>query len=107
VDRLLTLSQACKLPWLPSRRGETSLTVSCLWRWIHKGAKGANGTRIHLASSRVGSTTCITEQALRDFFEALATKPTPAADTRTSPRAPGTRARAAERAGAALEKVGI
>jgi len=60
-DKLLTLSQACKL--LPHRPSPATL-----WRWRKKGIL-INGQRIKLQAVRAGGSWCTTSAAMADFIE--------------------------------------
>ncbi len=60
---LLTLREAARLSWLPTRRRGKRPQVPTLWRWIHHGCYG-----VRLKATSVGGTLCVTEQDLRDFF---------------------------------------
>src|SRR5262249_17917550 len=101
-ERLIPLAQIpSKVEWLPEeRRGGGKLNIATLFRWAQHGIRGV---RLKIVS--VGRQKCSTEVWLRDFFEALAA----ASDTPAppAPRSPGTRSRAAQRAGRVLEEAGI
>ncbi len=65
-ERLLTFSEAARLPWLPRRNGKKIHTVT-FWRWSRKGCAG-----VILSVSYVGSLPTVTESALRQFFRDVA-----------------------------------
>lgn len=65
-EPLLTFAQAARLPWLPSRRHGKRPSVPTFWRWATHGCYG-----VRLKVTSVGSTLCVTEQDLRDFFAAI------------------------------------
>jgi hypothetical protein len=87
--------------------GGKRLCFSTVWRWVSKGVKGPGGRRVKLEALRLGGQLVTTEQALQRFAENLTPpaegEPPPAA----TPRSAGKRRRAAERAGAELDRIGI
>jgi hypothetical protein len=109
TEPLIRLTDVPKLPWLPARRGGGRLNLCTLWRWALKGLKARDGARIKLQTLRVGETLCTTEGWLRQFFESLtAHDPELANETGPSPvRTLTQRQRAADRAAAELDKIGI
>jgi len=66
TDALIALSAATRLGWMPRRNGQP-IHVATLYRWDTRGVKG-----VRLQTVMVGRTRCTTEQALREFFKALA-----------------------------------
>jgi hypothetical protein len=102
-ESTLSLVQAARL--LPPGRGGRPVTLSCILRWVLKGAPGPNGTRVKLEALRLGGRWLTSREALQRFAEAL----TPRLDDSPvpTPRTPAARARAAERAGKELEILGI
>jgi hypothetical protein len=109
---LLPLGHVPRLPWLPPRRGGSRLNIATAYRWATRGVLARDGaTRVRLRVVRVGDVLCTADVWLREFFDAL-TNHDPALATDTSSSAPAVRTptqrrRAAERAAAELEKVGI
>jgi hypothetical protein len=99
----ISLPQTTRL--LPPGREDRPVTLSCVLRWILKGAPGPDGKRIRLEALRVGGRWVTTIQALQRFAEAL----TPHLDGEPTPaqRTPTARRRAAERAGEQLDALGI
>jgi len=65
-DHLTPLAAATRLGWMPRRNGQP-IHVATLYRWDTRGVKG-----VRLQTVMVGRTRCTTEQALREFFKALA-----------------------------------
>jgi hypothetical protein len=86
---------------LPGRNG-THANPSTVARWVHKGATGADGTRVKLAAVRVGGTLYVTEQALADFLAALNGRPAP----EVPQRSPAARRKAADEAVRKLDAMG-
>jgi hypothetical protein len=86
---------------LPGRDG-AHVNPSTVARWVHKGATGADGTRVKLAAVRVGSTLYATERALAEFLDALNGQPTEV----VQPRSPGARRKAAADAVRKLAEMG-
>src|SRR5262245_5802633 len=103
TESALSLTQAARL--LPPGRGGRPVTLSCVLRWVLTGARGPSGERIRLEAVRVGGRWLTTREALQRFAEALT--PRPDAPPAPAPRTAGQRARAAEKAGKQLEKLGI
>lgn len=66
-ERLLTLSQAARLEWLPRRRLGKRVAPSSLFRWARTGCRG-----VQLEVVRVAGSLCTTEAALLRFFQKLA-----------------------------------
>jgi hypothetical protein len=98
----LSLTQAARL--LPPGRGDRPVTLSCLLRWILRGARAPSGQLVRLEAVRVGGRWITSKEALQRFAEAL----TPSLDnTPPTPRPPSARRRASERAIKQLEKMGI
>ncbi len=103
TETMLSLPQAARR--LPPGRGGRPVTLSCVLRWIFDGAPGPTGQRVRLEAVRIGGRWVTSEEALARFAARLTPRldaPTPA-----SPRSPGRRQRASQRAAAALEKIGI
>ncbi|HKB36992.1 MAG TPA: DUF1580 domain-containing protein [Gemmataceae bacterium] len=107
TEPLISLSTACGL--VPPGRSGRQTHLSTLLRWILKGSKGPGGRTIRLEAMRVGGRWMTSAAALQPFAEAL----TPRLDANDKtvpvppPRTSGQRQRASDRAGAALEKLGI
>jgi hypothetical protein len=107
TETLIPLTEACRL--VPPGRGGRQTHLSTILRWILKGSKGPGGHLIRLEAMRVGGRWMTSAAALQRFAEAL-TPHLAADDGRAavpSPRTPGQRQRASDRAGAELEKLGI
>jgi hypothetical protein len=98
----IPLAAAARL--IPPGRGGKNTHLSTLLRWILKGSKDSSGEFVRLEAVRLGGRWMTSREALQRFAERL----TPALDPpAATPRTPGRRERAAERAGRALDKVGI
>jgi hypothetical protein len=98
----LSLSQAARL--LPPGRGSRPVTLSCLLRWVLRGARAPSGELVRLEAVRLGGRWLTSHEALQRFAEAL----TPdLADSPPSPRPPAARQRASARAAKRLEQLGI
>lgn len=100
------IAQAAKT--IPTNRtgpnGPRPVSLSCVLRWIIDGVRGPDGERVHLEAVKGPSGWITTPGAVSRFFVAL----TPTRETkRTSPRTPGQRTRASERAARQLEQIGI
>jgi hypothetical protein len=99
----LALTQAAKR--FPPYRAGRPLNPSTVFRWITDGVRAPGGRRIRLEGVRLGGRWLTSEQALARFIDAQ----TAAQITSTPPRppTPQQRHRAAERAGEALERLGV
>lgn len=98
----LSLNQAARL--LPPGRGDRPVTLSCLLRWILRGARAPSGEFVRLEGVRVGGRWITSREALQRFAEALTPR---LGHTPPSPRTPTARQRASQRAAAELERLGI
>jgi hypothetical protein len=103
AESSLSLSQAARL-LPPGRRGRPA-TLSCLLRWVLSGTKAPDGRIVKLEALRLGARWVTSREAIQRFAEAL----TPRLDAgpAPTPRSPGRRRRASERAAAELERAGI
>lgn len=99
-EHLIPLREAAKL--FPGRGGRRC-SASTLTRWILKGARGPDGTRVRLEAFKAGSRLLTSLEALQRFSAALLLSP-PAT---TAVRPPAVRDRALARAEAELERNGI
>jgi hypothetical protein len=117
-EKLFSLTDAAKLPWLPSRRrakdkrgnpGAGKINVATIWRWATKGIVAEDGVVVKLKVVRVGGTCCTSEGWLQEFFQALTDHdPALAIDTEQPvPRSPGQISRATEHADKVLTADGI
>ena len=98
----LSLTQAARL--LPPGRGDRPVTLSCLLRWILRGARAPSGQLVRLEAVRIGGRWVTSREALQRFAEAL----TPSFENASpAPRPPSSRQRASERAAKQLQKMGI
>jgi hypothetical protein len=90
---------------VPSARNGRPATLSRLFRWVMQGVLGPDGQRVYLEAARLAGTWITTPGAIRRFVAAQT--PCLNAEQSPTPRAPAARQRAAERAGKALEQIGI
>ena len=93
-DQLIRLADVPQLSWLPGRRAGKRLHLATVHRWANSGLRG----RV-LKTVRCGGALCTTEPWLLEFFAISAPAP--------RGRTPLQRKRAAERAAAQLEKLGV
>jgi hypothetical protein len=100
-EKLIPLSSVPKLPWMPRRRGDTTLNVSTVWRWATAGlVRGARTIKLETLS--VGEVRCTSEAALLRFFERL-DQPNATQSSQT----PTQKNRAVKRATSACEALGV
>jgi hypothetical protein len=104
TEQPLTLAEACRL--VPPGRGGRRTHLSTLLRWITSGVRTAGGSVVRLEALRLGGKWVTSREALQRFAERLTPSLEDPADT-PAPRTPTARRRAAERAGAELERRGI
>jgi len=102
-ESVISLSQAADL--LPPGRGGARPTLSCMLRWILKGARSPSGQRVHLEGLRVGGRWITSREALQRFAEALT--PQLNGTQAPPPRSDSKRRQASERAARELERLGI
>ncbi len=102
-ETVLTLTRACG--HLPAGRNDVKPHLSTLMRWITRGVKGGGGRPIRLEAARIGSRWVTSKEALGRFIWALTYDKT--ADDGQRGFTPAQRRRAADNAGAQLEKVCI
>jgi hypothetical protein len=101
-ETLLSLSQAARR--LPPCRADRPVNPATIWRWIAKGARRPDGTRITLEAVRLGGRWLTSAEALARFAAAL----TPESEASLCAiRSPCQRHRDSERASAELERLGI
>ena len=102
-ESVLSLTQATQL--LPPGRGGARPTLSCILRWILKGARSPSGELVRLEALRIGGRWVTSREALQRFAEAL----TPQLNGHAAPppRSTAKRRRASERAAKELERLGI
>ena len=101
----LSLSAAGRL--FPGHRANGTVDPSTVFRWLTKGTRSPGGQTVKLEAVRVGGRWLTSRGAVARFVADLtaATGPTAAAPP-PAPRTPQARNRAAERAVAALKKMG-
>ena len=68
-EELLTLSQAARL--FPGHRGAKSTSRVTVGRWITRGNRTADGSRVKLEGVRVGSSWMTSREAVNRYLEAL------------------------------------
>jgi len=103
TEALIPLAAAARL--VPPGRNGKRCHLSTILRWIMTGAKAPDGTVVRLEGLRIGGRWTTSRQALQRFAERLTRRldgPAPA-----GAHTPARRGRAAERAGAELENMGI
>ena len=98
-----SLSQAAKL--FPPSRSDRPVTLSCLFRWVTKGARTWRGDRVKLEAARCSGRWLTTPQAIGRFLAAQT--PTPESLDNLDARTPRKRQKACLRAARELEKAGI
>jgi hypothetical protein len=88
----------------PAPRGEKT-HISTILRWIVRGAKAPDGSRVRLEAVRLGGRWFTSKEALQRFAESL----TPRLDSTTAPtpRTNLRRRQASEGAAAELERLGL
>ena len=101
-EQLLSLAQAARL-FPPARLGRP-VSPSTVWRWIRRGVRIEGGGVVRLEAVRLSGRWLTSREAIGRF--AAAQTPVGSAET-PAPRTTGQRRRAAERAGDALEKMGL
>src|SRR5262249_30643192 len=89
----------------PRTRQNRPVTLSCLLRWISTGVMGADRQRIRLEAARLAWKWGTTPGAIRRF--GAAQTPRQAGSPAGTPRTPGRRGRASERAEQELERLGM
>jgi hypothetical protein len=103
AESVLSLNQAARE--LPPGRGGRPVSLGCILRWVLEGAKAPDGKRVRLEALRMGGRWITSRESLQRFAEALTPRLSDA--PMSSPRTPGRRQKAADRAARELEKVGI
>jgi hypothetical protein len=93
---------AAEMP--PGRNGKKT-HLSTILRWILQGAKAPNGARVRLEAIRLGGRWFTSREALQRFAERLT--PRVEDEPPAPPRSGTARSRAADRAGAELDKMGV
>lgn len=99
TDAYISLTQAAAR--YPGHRGAARLHPATLTRWILRGVRALDGSRVRLEAVRVGCRWLTTEAALERFAAALGGPAAPA--TRT----PSVRQKASARAEAELRARGV
>jgi hypothetical protein len=103
TESTLSLTQATHL--LPQGRRGAKPTLSCILRWVLKGARSPAGDIVRLEAIRLGGRWVTSREAIQRFAERLTPNLN---DNQVSPvRTPCKRHRASERAAKELEKIGI
>src|SRR5262249_17458663 len=101
TERPLTLEAAARL--FPAAPRGRRCHLSTVLRWILTGSRAPDGSRVKLEGARVGGRWFTTREAIKRFSVALTPQPADAPTT-LPPRTVTQRRRAAERAGAELQK---
>jgi hypothetical protein len=103
-EKTLSLTQACKLETMPSRREGKRPNVSTLWRWSMQGIRG-----VRLETLMAGGVRVTSQEAIQRFFDRL-TEQSETGRVATAPeprRLPAHRRKAIEAAEKKLAKAGI
>jgi hypothetical protein len=103
-ETTLSLKQAARL--LPPGRGDRPVTLSCVLRWVLRGARGPLGDLVRLEAVRLGGRWITSREALQRFTDAL-TPDLTGGQSRPAPRTPGRRQQASERAAQQLKQMGM
>jgi len=102
TEKAISLNEAGRR--LPPGRNGAKPWLPTLLRWIHQGCKGPGGKTIKLRAGRCGGKWFTSEEALREFVEAL----TPRLDSEPAPsRTPTARRRAIEQADRVCDQAGV
>jgi hypothetical protein len=104
-ETIVSFAQAAKR--LPPGRKSRPTSPGTIWRWSREGVRAADGRVVILESCRIGGRSVTSVEALARFSAALTVQTEQSNDEIPTPRTPGQRERAAERAGKELEKLGI
>jgi hypothetical protein len=104
TESTLSLSQAARL--VPPGRGGARASLSCILRWVLKGAKSPTGELVRLDAVRLGGRWITSREALQRFAERLTPRIEDCCVSRTQ-HTPTQRQRANERVAAELARVGI
>jgi hypothetical protein len=102
-ETMLTLAQAARR--FPSFRLGRPVNPATIWRWCHEGVKLPGDEVVKLECVRVSGRWLTSVEAISRFVARQT--PAPESDAPAMPRTPGRRQRAADRASAELEKLGI
>ena len=102
-ESVISLSQAADL--LPPGRGGARPTLSCILRWILKGARSPSGELVRLEALRIGGRWVTSREALQRFAEALT--PQLSGSPGSTPRSVSKRRQASELAARDLERLGL
>jgi hypothetical protein len=102
-EQLLSLPQAARR--FPPYRRDRPVNPSTIWRWIASGVRVPGGGRVRLGAVRLSGRWLTSIEAIERFVAAQTPHPDDAASP--PPRTECQRRRAAERAGAELERRGI
>lgn len=101
-ESALSLTQAAGL--LPLGRFGSRPTLSCVLRWILTGVKSPSGELVRLEALRLGGRWVTSREAIQRFAERLTPR---FADAPATPRSPGKRRKASDRAARELDTIGI
>jgi Protein of unknown function (DUF1580) len=100
----ISLARACQD--LPGYRGKARLHPATLTRWILRGIRGADGTRVRLTAVRCGGRWLTSTAAMAEFQAALTAASLPPADLGGPIRSPSARSRVSADAEARLIAAG-
>jgi len=71
TEQTITLSQAARL--LPRLRGDRTVHVSTLYRWIKRGIRG-----VRLEAAKIGRTSVTSREAIQRFVDRITAAPSAA-----------------------------
>src|SRR5437763_16847605 len=92
---------------LPPHRGGRAVHPTTVMRWVIRGVRLPDGSRVRLRAESVGSRWLTTEECFRAFIDAQTAARTPDPRALPAPQSLAQRRRAAERAGRELDRYGI
>lgn len=73
AEKVLSLSSASRL--FPPLRDNRPVSPGTLWRWAEKGCRACGGRRVKLRAWRIGGLRVTSEEAVREFLDALNADP--------------------------------
>jgi len=71
ADEFLTLKQAASLPLFRSPRTGRPINVAQLYRWVQRGARAIDGSRVRLQAVKLPGGLRVSRAAIRLFIEQL------------------------------------
>jgi hypothetical protein len=104
IERTIPLTQAAG--HLPKGRADRAVSFSTVLRWVLRGARGPDGTRIRLEAVRLGGRWVTSIEAIQRFADAL-TPNLSTADGKGVRKATTRRQRACDAAARKLQEMGV